>query len=452
MRIVGRGAAWEREFERWLAPFLERLRHKVRRRWAPIYLRGLLAPGERKSIRPLAARVAPAGYDQLHHFVAAAPWDEAPLEQALAGEAQRLVGGGGAVLIVDDTTLPKKGRCSVGVAHQYSGTLGKNTNCQALVSLTLARGEVPIPIALRLFLPSAWTENPARCAKAGVPTARRGYRTKGAIALEEIDRVRAAGVSFATVLADAGYGASAEFRRALSARGLTWAVGITRLQKVYPCSVEVRPAHSVRAGRPPKHPVPTEARAGAEEVLLSLVPAAWRRVSWRRGTKGPLAARFAAVRVRVADGPKLARGQHLPGEEAWLVGERRSTGERKYYLTNHPADAELGALVAAIKARWACEQAHQQLKAELGLDHFEGRAWHGLHRHALLAMIAFAFLQHLRLRRAAGGGTAGPGGPPPQPTLPAVRRLLSTRLTRRLRCPACAAFITVGASRAPPLT
>ncbi len=137
-------------------------------------------------------------------------------------------------------------------------------------------------------------------------------------------------------------------------------------------------------------------------------PRAFRRFSWRRGTKGPLVAECAAVRVRVADGPLMARAQHLPGEAAWLVCERRAGGEQKYYLTNHPAAASLRQLARAIKARWVCEQAHQQLKDELGLDHFEGRSWLGLHHHALLTMIAFAFLQHLRL----GGKTAaGPAGP-----------------------------------------
>jgi len=138
-----------------------------------------------------------------------------------------------------------------------------------------------------------------------------------------------------------------------------------------------------------------------------LAQAKWRMLSWRKGTKGPLKARFAAVRVRVADGPPQRIGdkgmRHMPGEEVWLVGERRASGEQKYYLANLPAEAGLKKLAATIKARWVCEQAHQQLKEELGLDHFEGRSWRGLHRHALMAMIAYAFLQHLRLAAASGG-------------------------------------------------
>jgi SRSO17 transposase len=143
--------------------------------------------------------------------------------------------------------------------------------------------------------------------------------------------------------------------------------------------------------------VPSAASVAAAE-LIEARPAAFRAVSWRTGTKGPLKAEFAALRVRVADGPATTGGRHLPGDEAWLVGEHRTSGERKYYLTNHPADTPLEVLAAAIKARWICEQMHQQMKDELGLDHFEGRSWRGLHHHALLCQLAFAFLQHLRLR------------------------------------------------------
>lgn len=434
------GADWEREFTRWLAPVLAALGHKARRRWAPVYLRGLLGPGDRKSVQPMAARVAPDDPEQLHHFVATSGWDPAPVEAVLAREAQRLVGGRDAVLIIDDTALVKQGRHSVGVARQYCGQLGKRANCQTLVSLTLARGEVPVPVALRLFLPPAWTDAPARCRQAGVPADRLAYRTKSELALAELDRVRAAGVTFGAVLADAGYGMNAEFRQALAARGLTWAVGIPRTQTVYPPTVGLRPPVAPRLGRPPKHPVPTAERMAAAAQLARLPATAWRPVSWRRGTKGRLTARFAAVRVRVADGPTLARGQHLPGEEVWLVGERRATGERKYYLTNHPASASLRTLAAAIKARWVCEQAHQQLKDELGLDHFEGRSWSGLHHHALLTMIAFAFLQHWRLRQARVGGKISTPRRPATPADPAGRPARAPRASRRPRATALPAL------------
>jgi SRSO17 transposase len=386
---------WEDELGRWLEPFLARLRRKEQRHWAPFYLKGLLLPGERKSVEPMAARVAPGDLQQLHHFVSTSPWATEPLEDELVRAADRLVGGPEAALVVDDTALVKQGRHSVGVKRQYCGQLGKRANCQSLVSLTLAGAEVPVGVGLRLFLPEDWAADAARRAAAGVPEAV-AYRPKWRIALDEIDRVLASGARFGAVLADAEYGKAAEFRHGLAERRLAYAVGILPAQKVYPVDVTLAFPARKPAGRPRKHPVPSAASAGAAE-LLEARPAAFRAVSWRTGTEGPLRAEFAASRVRVADGPAAARGRHLPGEEAWLVGEHRASGERKYYLSNLPPDATLETLAALIKGRWVCEQMHQQLKDELGLDHFEGRGWRGLHHHALLCRLAFAFLQHLRL-------------------------------------------------------
>jgi len=193
--------------------------------------------------------------------------------------------------------------------------------------------------------------------------------------------VRAAGVRFGGVLADAGYGLSAPFRQALSERGLRWAVGIPFKQKVYPADVAMIFPLAGR-GRPRQRHIPNVKSVAAQTMLET---ARWRTISWRRGTKGQLSPRFAARRVRVADGPTQRihdmGAQHLPGEEVWVIGERRSTGERKYYLSNLPATTPLKQLAGAIKARWVCEQAHQQLKEELRLDHFEGRSWIGLHQH-----------------------------------------------------------------------
>jgi SRSO17 transposase len=386
--------------EAWLTPFLDGLGRRTRRRWAPLSLHGLLGPDGRRSLQPLAARLGRGGHDQLQHFIASPAWDDAPLRRVLVAKADALVGGPAAVLVVDDTALPKQGRRSVGVARQYGGGLGKQANCRVLVSLTLAQGEVPVPVGLRRFLPAEWVDDPDRCAKAGVPEEHRRALAKTGIALAEIDRIIAAGACFDRVLADAGYGGSAAFRRGLSARGLIWAVGVLRTQNVYPPTVELR-WPTAATGRPRQQPVPSEAPLAAEAALAN---AGWRRVSWRRGTKGPLGAAFAALRVRPAEGAQRRTGWHLPGDEVWLVGERRGTGEREYDLANLPAETPLEVLAATIKARWVCEQAHQQLKegatrneALHGLGHFEGRSWTGLHRHALMTLIAFAFLQHLRL-------------------------------------------------------
>jgi len=195
-------------------------------------------------------------------------------------------------------------------------------------------------------------------------------------------------------------------------------------------------------GGPRKHSISDTLSTAAETILAGTI---WRKVSWRRGTKGRLTARFAAVRIRIADGEPqriLDKGQqHMPGDEAWLVGEWRSNDERKYYLSNLPADTTLKQLAAAIKARWVCEQAHQQMKEELGLDHFEGRSWQGLHRHALMTMIAYAFPQHHRLQMAKREKTKRRSRKgPPEPTLPAIRRLVIIALAMTeisFRCPHC---------------
>src|SRR5215218_10478043 len=245
MQISSPGG-WEGELERWLAPFLAALNREAQRRWAPVYLKGLLLPGERKSVEPLAARVAPGDTEQLHHFISGPPWATGPLEAILTTGADRLVGGPDAVRVIDDTALPKQGRHSVGVARQYCGALGKRANCQVLVSLTLARGEVPLPVGLRLFLPEAWAADPARCARAGVPEEHRRPLAETGIALEEIDRVLAAGAHFGRVVADAGYGISAAFRQGLSERELSWAAGVPKVQNVYPAGG----GRAALAGRP----------------------------------------------------------------------------------------------------------------------------------------------------------------------------------------------------------
>jgi SRSO17 transposase len=219
---------WRKDLETWLAPFLKALRHKTRMRVCPAYIAGLIGPGDRKSVQPMAARGGEFGYDQLHHFVADGVWDSAPLEAVLLKEADHLVGDEAGYLVIDDTALPKKGRHSVGVAAQYASSLGKTSNCQSLVSVTLASREVPVMVGLRLFLPERWTDDAERMTRARVPLDRQKALTKPEIAIEEIDRVIASGARFGCVLADAGYGSSGPFRQALSERGLLWAVGLSR--------------------------------------------------------------------------------------------------------------------------------------------------------------------------------------------------------------------------------
>jgi len=393
MARVAADADWQSDLERWFEPFRERLGNKVQRTMARHYVRGLMSESPRKSIEPMAERVLPGKSQNLHHFISVSAWGRESLGAALVEKANELVGGPGSHLVVDDTNLHKKGRLSVGVARQYSSEVGKLDNCQSLVSLTMARGEVPVPVGLELYMPEEWIDDAERRKRCGVPE-ELAYRPKWQIALEEIDRIMACGAAFSDVLSDVGYGRNAEFRRGLSERKLRWAVGIDAHQRVYPSTTRINPpSPNSRA----KHPVPSRTSMSAREMIDSLGPEAFRKITWRTGTKGPLSGRFAAVRVRVADGPRIAHSKRLPGKQAWLVCEWRANDEKKYYLSNLPRKARRRELIRMIKARWICEQAHQQMKEELGLGHFEGRSWNGLRRHALLTMIAFAYLQYRRL-------------------------------------------------------
>ena len=318
---------------------------------------------------------------------------------------------------LNTSTTPENGsspNTSAANAARPCGPLRKSTGRVASSTRTPAGIEItsptPAPPATRrrVFLPESWTDDPERMARARVPKDRQAALTKPEIAIEEIDRVIASGARFGCVLADAGYGSSGPFRQALSERGLLWAVGLSRRQNVYPADVALN-FPVAKVGKPRKYHIPDQPPVSAEALLAR---GKWQKVSWRRSTKGRLTCLFAARRVRVADGHKHRmldnRMQCMPGEEVWLVGERRSTGQQKYYVSNLPADTTIKTLAATIKARWVCEQAHQQLKEELGLDHFEGRSWTGLHRHALMTMIAYAFLQSRRLK-AAGRKKKSPG-------------------------------------------
>jgi SRSO17 transposase len=389
--------AWHERFNAWMAPFLDLLNHKVREEMAIIYLLGLLGPGERKSIQPIAEQFATGDYQRVHNFISASTWATEPFEEVHIKVVNDMVGGTDSHLIIDDTALVKKGKLSVGVAHQYCGQLGKKANCQCLVTFTLARDEIPVPIMMKLYLPDKWCTDAERRKVAKVPETYE-FKEKWRMGLAGIDTLIAKGVLFGDVLADAGYGVCAKFRQGLTERGFTWAVGILSTQGVYPLSVKLEmPAKSKRGGRPFKRPRPDQPSIAAKDAIAALGEGAFQCVSWRNGTKGPLVQEFAAVRVRAADGEEISRGVHLPGEEVWLVCERRSNGEVKYYFTNHPADAPLMTIVRAIKARWSCEQGHQQMKEELGLDHFECRSWLALSHHVILTMIAFAFLQTWRI-------------------------------------------------------
>ncbi|WP_084474901.1 IS701 family transposase [Deinococcus pimensis] len=423
---------WPRAFRKFLTPYLDTLHHAKQRACLPKYLRGLLAGLERKSIEPIAEYVG-LPYQRLHHFIHASPWKADELERVLVQQAQTLCGGKHSVLIIDDTALPKTGVHSVGVTHQYCGALGKLANCQSLVTLTLAGDRVFAPLAMRLFLPKTWTDDPERCTAAGVPVERLTPSSKGALALDELDRVLALGVTFRVVLADAGYGINKAFRQALTARGLTWAVGVVGHQKVFRQEVVIVPPGVSALGHPCKNPRPSDEARPVHDVLNALPPHAWRAV------RGQGKACWVVIRARIADGAVYHYGRHLPGEEVWVVGEKRRSGEVKYYITNHNERTSKAQLVRDIRARWACETCHQQLKEELGLDHFEGRSWQGLEHHLALVLLTMLFLQSLRTTDLQ------------HRTLPGVRRWVSVVLdvVRDGRCPHCSGVVSRTPCRSP---
>ncbi|WP_206245173.1 IS701 family transposase [Novosphingobium terrae] len=391
------------DLDRWLAPFLDHLGNKTRRLMCQAYIGGLIAPGDRKSIQPMAARYGDISYHRLHHFISEGVWSSLPVEAELWGQADALAGGEKSWLIIDDITLLKQGNGSVGVAPQHVTPLGKPVNCQNMLAVALTSCEVPIMLSLRLMLPDSWTQNEGRMLKAGVPEKFWPSKSKSSIAIEEIDRISASGVRFGYVLAEAGCGLSTPFLQALGARKLCWAVGISSCQKFYPAVLQPGfPA--ARRGQQRLHLVQDIKLFPAHAILDN---AKWRQVRLRWGNKVRLITRIAAMRVCMPYGEVQcgvsSAPQHIPNEEVWLVGEKTSSGERKYYLSNLPADSSIKDVVAAIKARSISKHAHRQLKEELGLDHFEGRSWIGLHRHALMTMIAYAFLQ-FRLLYDGGNG------------------------------------------------
>ena len=379
----------------------------IRRYWAGVYLQGLMLDGERKSIQPLAQRVNVPGWhgdtmQALQQFVNQSPWDE----QAVLRTYRRLLAASLAeaagVIVIDDTGFAKKGRHSAGVARQYSGTLGKTDNCQVAVSLHYAAPRGDYPLALRLFLPETWTSQPERMQAVRVPAETHVPCTKGEIALDLLDQVRAEGLAHQAVVADAGYGLSVDFRRGLEDRHEQYVVGIAGKEAVFsePPAWAVGP--DTQRGRPPTRryvaadtPQPVAVKQLAEH--LERTP-----LSWRQGTKGPLHAEFAWVRVWPAHRWQHGRAADdlpdLESEARWLLVEWRTDGSIRYALSNLPAETPLEHAVELWKSRWHVEQGYQQLKEELGLDHFEGRSWPGFHHHATMCFLAYGFLALERLR------------------------------------------------------
>jgi len=375
------------------------LGHADRHEPLRLYTTGLLLPGERKSVEPMAARLDPRNvrsrHQSLHHLVADADWDDAAVLAAVRDYVLPTLQKQGPLQawIVDDTGLPKKGRHSVGVAHQYCGQLGKQANCQVAVSLSVAHDQASLPVAYRLYLPKDWADDPTRRQKAGVPAPVR-FQTKPEIALDQVRQAVSEGVPRGVVVADVAYGNDTAFRDELTALGLRYAVGIQAKTTVWPEGAAPRPPRKYKGtGRPPKllrrdqdhQPLPVE------QLATALPASAFRTLCWREGTAGTLRSRFGRVRVRAAH-RDYWRGQTR--EQEWLLiewpdGESKPT---RYWLSTLPKDCSLRTLVHHAKLRWRVERDYQELKQELGLGHYEGRGWRGFHHHATLCIAAYGFL------------------------------------------------------------
>jgi SRSO17 transposase len=353
------------------------------------YCTGLLLPGERKSVEPMAALTAPAAtaakHQSLLHFVAIAPWSDEAVLTKMRQMALPKIEGLGAIeaSIVDDTGFPKKGKHSVGVARQYCGQLGKQDNCQAVVSLSVANHHASLPVAHRLYLPEVWANDPDRRKQAKVPEDI-VFKTKPQIALDQLRAAHAAGIPLGTVLADSGYGYDSQFREGITKLGLLYAVGIQSNVLMWRADT-ILPVQGPD-GQKPSRPQLRAQQISAKELALSQPAEAWQNVTWRENGEA-FTSRFARWRVRPVTRAEQPADEWLMIE--WPADEDEPT---KYWLSTLPADISFAALVDRTKLRWTIERDYQDLKQELGLGHYEGRGWRGLHHHITLCIAAYGFL------------------------------------------------------------
>lgn len=419
----------DKSLESFLAKLTAGLGRSERRRWAGVYVRGLLLDGERKSIEPMASRLGESDQD-LQHFVSLSPWSADVL---LEGLARATTATPPAYWIVDETSFPKAGSRSAGVQRQYCGALGKTANCQMAVSLHRADEVTGTsqPLCWRLFLPESWAEDATRCQRAGVPPGII-HQSKQDLALGLLDQALGWKSPAGVVLADEAYGGSFEWRLALRERQLFYCVRVpwtTTAWQEEPRFGEPEPVRrGFRAKRGPLlSPEPKNLLAIARELPAS----AWKKVTWRQGTKGAQRSRFASLPVWAAHGWKQGPQPERFEEIALIEWPEDEPAPTRYWLAHLPKrKVAFAKLVATAKARWRVEQDYRELKDELGLDHFEGRSWQGFHHHVALVTAAFVFLrqEQARLRRHAQKKAApthpSAGAPePPGRSHPPVRAL-----------------------------
>ncbi|MBC7927916.1 MAG: IS701 family transposase [Bryobacteraceae bacterium] len=391
------------------------------------YCKGLLLPGERKSIEPMAARLDPGNVEpmrqSLHHLVAKAPWSDQTLLEEVRNRVLPSMRKQGPMVawIVDDTGFPKKGKHSVGVTRQYCGQVGKQENCRVAVSLSVATWDSSLPIAYRLYLPKEWSEDAERRTKAEVPKEIE-FQTKPEIALDQIDAAVAAEVARGVVLADATYGNNTEFRDGLTQLNLQYVVGVQSSLSVWEPGKQPLPSKPrEKMGRPPRllQRSADHQPVSGKQLAMSLPSGTFRVITWREGTERKLRSRFAAVRVRPAH---RDYNKTEPHAEEWLLVEwpKGEAEPAKYWMSTLPPETKLKDLVKMAKHRWIIERDYQELKQELGLGHFEGRNWRGFHHHATLCIAAYGFLVAERslFSPSARAGNLGFVAPGPAPDFP----------------------------------
>jgi SRSO17 transposase len=369
------------------------------------YCTGLLLDGERKSVEPMAARLAPdhvqSMHESLHHFVAQSAWSDydvlRQVRDYVLPAMQKL--GPVTAWIVDETGVVKKGIHSVGVARQYCGRMGKKENCQVSVSLSIATATGSLPIAWRLYLPEEWINDPARRQKVDVPKEVE-FQTKPQIALAQIQQAVKDGVPRGVVLADEVYGSNREFREGVIDLKLNYSLAVRYTTTVWALERQPLPPKpwSGKGGRPTRmRRDQTHQPITMKQLAQQLPEQAWHEVEWREGSKGTLRSRFAALRVRPAYGDD--RKGSLQPEQWMLVEWPDGTNEPSgYWLARLPVNISLKRLVAVSKHRWVIERDYEELKGELGLAHYEGRNWRGFHHHATLCIASYGFLMAERSR------------------------------------------------------
>ena len=386
--------AWAllRRLTRWLDQFKDCFGHRAQHVSLRQYVDGLLGDSARKSMSAMLARVSePTSYQAFQHFVTHAPWDAEVVWRRLRAVVPERTG----ILILDETSFPKSGPHSVGVARQYCGALGKVANCQVAVTAALWTGRRAWPLGALLYVPDEWTRDPARCAAARIPTTLT-FQEKWRLALALVRRSRAAGLTLTAVVADAEYGDNSTVRQTLHRLRLPYALGISPILTVFRGTPRLRIDREQPPPRNRRQGWPDQEAIAVRTLSDTLAARAWRRVQWRNGTNPPWAADFAAQRVTPATDWRHRR----LAPEIWLLCERGlgPTGRRKHYFVSLPATASLHQLVRLAHHRWAIEQHYQDFKTELGLDHFEGRTYPGWQHHQVISAVAFAFLQAERKR------------------------------------------------------